>query len=114
MNQPTGKSKRLQRALEDNPMYTLRIAFADEKNNAFVELGGAAWKTRSAQLRHWQRIPAAAKDATSFLIDKLGPGDDIEDTKPILAETPEFLVGRPITPLIDRGRQGCVIIPDLF
>jgi hypothetical protein len=31
-------------------MYALRITFADEKNNAFVELGGAAWKTRNEQL----------------------------------------------------------------
>jgi hypothetical protein len=56
------------------------------------------------QLAYWQRIPAA-NSPTSFLIDKLGPGDDIEDTKPILAETAEFLLGKPITVLIDRGRR---------
>jgi hypothetical protein len=85
-------------------MYALRIAFADEKNNAFVELGGAAWKTRKPQLAYWQRIPAA-RSPPSFLIDKLGPGDEIEDTKPILAETAEFLLGEPIIALIDRGRR---------
>jgi len=104
MNQPTGKSKRLQRALEDDPMYALRISFADEKNNAFVELGGAAWETRKPQLDYWQRIPATTSPS-SFLIDKLGPADDIEDTKPILAETAEFLLGKPITALIDWGRR---------
>jgi hypothetical protein len=104
MNQPKGNAKRLRRALEDNPMYALRITFADEKNNAFVELGGAAWKTRKTQLAYWQRIPAA-NSPTSFLIDKLGPGDEIEDTRPILAETAEFLLGTPITALIDRGRR---------
>jgi hypothetical protein len=101
----SGKPMRVQHALKDNPMYALRISFADENNNAFVELGGAAWKTRKPQLAYWQRIPAAAKHATSFLIDKLGPGDEIEDTKPILAETAEFLLGRPVTALIDRGRR---------
>jgi hypothetical protein len=99
-----GKPKRLRHALEANPMYALRITFADEKNNAFVELGGAAWKTRKAQLAYLQRIPAA-RNPTAFLIDKLGPGDAIEDTKPIPAETAEFLLGQPITALIDRGRR---------
>jgi hypothetical protein len=86
-------------------MYALRITFADEKNNAFVELGGAAWRTRKEQLAQWHQIPAAAHRSTSFLLDKIGRnGIDIEDTKSILAETVEVLLGAPITTLIDRGR----------
>ena len=87
-------------------MYGLRITFADEKHNAFVELGGAAWATRKEQLAQWSRIPAAARRSTVFLLDKIGRnGIDIEDTKTILAETVEALLGEPITVLIDRGRR---------
>jgi hypothetical protein len=87
-------------------MYALRITFADEKNNAFVELGGAAWKTRNEQLTQWGQIPAAANHSTSFLLDKLGKnGIDIDDTKCILAEAVEALLGQPVTALIDRGRR---------
>ena len=77
-------------------MYALRITFADEKNNAFVELGGAAWRTRKEQLAQWSQIPAAANRSTSFLLDKIGEnGFDIEDTKTILAETVEALLSEP-------------------
>lgn len=87
-------------------MYALRITFADEKNNAFVELGGAAWPTRKEQRAQWGRIPAAAHRSTAFILDKLGKnGIDIEDTKTILAETVEALLDHPISVLIDRGRR---------
>jgi hypothetical protein len=44
-------------------MYALTITFADHKNNAFVELGGAAWKTVSNSLSNGTQFlqrPAAA------------------------------------------------------
>jgi hypothetical protein len=41
-------------------MYALTITFADHKNNAFVELGGAAWKTRKEQLEQWRLIPGVS------------------------------------------------------
>jgi hypothetical protein len=68
-------------------MYALSITFADHKNDAFVELGGAAWKTRKEQLEQWNSIPAVPGDGmtTCFLLDKRGKdGFDIEDTKCIM------------------------------
>jgi hypothetical protein len=51
-------------------------------------------------------LTAAADHSTSFLLDKLGKnGIDIEDTKSILAETVEALLGEPIIGLIDRKRR---------
>ena len=53
-------------------------------------------------------IPAApgGDKATSFLLDKMGrDGIDSEDTKCILAETIETLLGEPISTLLDRGRH---------
>jgi hypothetical protein len=91
-------------------MYSLTITFADHKNNAFVELGGAAWKTRKEQLEQWNSIPAATGEGmtTSFLLDKRGKnGFDIEDTKCITAEQVTFLLSEPITTLIERGRRDC-------
>ena len=38
-------------------MCALTITFADHKNNAFVELGGAAGKTGKEQLEQWKSIP---------------------------------------------------------
>jgi hypothetical protein len=90
-------------------MYALCITFADYRNDAFLDLGGAAWKTRKEQLKQWNSIPAAPvgdKATSFFLLDKMGSkGIDIEDTKCILAETVEALLSEPITVLIDRGRQ---------
>jgi hypothetical protein len=80
------------------------------KNNAFVELGGAAWKTRKQQLEQWNSIPAAPGSGmtTCFLLDKRGKhGFDIKDTKCITAEQVEFLLSEPITTLIERGRKNC-------
>jgi hypothetical protein len=91
-------------------MYALSITFADHKNNAFVELGGAAWKTRKEQLQQWASIPAATGSGmtTCFLLDKRARnGFDIEDTKCITAEQVEFLLSEPITALIQRGRKSC-------
>lgn len=91
-------------------MYALTITFADHKNNAFVELGGAAWKTRKEQLEQWNSIPPASggDKTTSFLLDKMGRnGFDIEDTKCITAEQVEFLLSEPVTALIERGRKSC-------
>jgi hypothetical protein len=91
-------------------MYALRITLADNKHNAFVELGGAAWKTRKEQLQQWNSIAAAAggDKATYFLLDKIGRnGIDIEDTKCITAEQVEFLLSEPIAMLIERGRKNC-------
>jgi hypothetical protein len=91
-------------------MYALTITFADQKNNAFVELGGAAWTTCKEQLEQWNSIPAAPGSGmtTCFLLDKRGKnGFDIEDTKCITAEQVEFLLSEPITTLIERGRKNC-------
>ncbi len=86
-------------------MYALSITFVDHKNYGFVSLGGAAWKTRKELLVQWDKIQAAPND-TCFLLDKRAKnGCDIEDTKCILAETVEALLGEPITTLIERGRQ---------
>jgi hypothetical protein len=86
-------------------MYGLSVTFVDHKNNGFVELGGAAWKTRKEQLAQWDKIPAASGE-TCFLLDKLGRnGYDTEDTKCILAETAETLLGEQIATLIERGRE---------
>jgi hypothetical protein len=62
-------------------MYALAITFADHKNNAFVELGGAAWKTRKEQFEQWNSIPAALDTGmtTCLLLDRRGKnGFDIE------------------------------------
>jgi hypothetical protein len=91
-------------------MYALSITFADHKNDAFVELGGAAWKTRKEQLEQWNSIRAVTADGmtTCFLLDKRGQnGFVIEDTKCITAEEVEFLLGEQIETLIERGRKNC-------
>ena len=86
-------------------MYALHITFVDHKNNRFVDLGGAAWNTRKEQLAEWDKLPAAS-EKTCFLVDKIGRnGFDIEDAKPILAETAQALLGERIETLIERGRQ---------
>jgi hypothetical protein len=99
----------------NQPIYGLSITFADHEQNTFVELGGAAWKkTRKEQLAQWNNIPAAS-DKTCLLLDKRGAnGFDIEDTKCILAETIEFLLGEPIAILIERGRRKAAKRRDKF
>jgi hypothetical protein len=87
-------------------MYAIRITFADEKNSAFVELGGAPWATRKEQLVAME--PDTSRGPSQHLFSARQArqnGIDVEDTKCILAETVEALLGEPITLLIARGRQ---------
>jgi hypothetical protein len=84
--------------------YALTITFVDRKNNGFVRLGAAAWRTRKEQLAQWDAIPAAASK-TCFLLDKWDRRHSIEADKYITAETVEMLLDEPIAALIERGRS---------
>jgi hypothetical protein len=93
--------------------YALTITFVDRKNEGFVQLGAAAWKTRKEQLAQWNAVPAATSK-TCFLLDKWDRHDCIEDDKYITAETVEMLLDEPIATLIERGRNNtCFTLAEL-
>jgi hypothetical protein len=52
-------------------MYALTITFADHKNNAFVELGGATWKTRKERLQQSCLMVLNMPDVWSVAFDVL-------------------------------------------
>lgn len=84
-------------------MWALVITFADVKNNAFLTLGGAAWKTKRERDANLRSIPASASE-TDYLLDIHSPRG-IEDDQYLNARAVEKLLSRPLDDLIADARR---------
>jgi len=83
--------------------WALAITYVDEKNNAFLTLGGAAWRTKRERDANLVTIPTVPD--SKYVLGIEGPQGIMED-RFLDAATVATLLGSPVKKLIaDAGAQ---------
>lgn len=90
-------------------IHEIRIVFSDDLMNGVTTIGGAGWLTQEEQEAAWAAIPDLGEGSSSaFLADFIDENGDIVKDKRISAETCEALMGKPISVLIEEGRENTI------